>query len=136
MTLGIGIGNNLLNNVFMIYLKLNCIAKKANRGLKPRRSFLQRIFKYVFRNLIANPDFEDKFEYVAQWYIEYDDVKDNVSCREIGLDSDGNIIVKMSDERNYGYWLDTNCELIDFEKMGAQRIEKEKFECLWDSNVG
>lgn len=62
MTLGIGIGNNLLNNVFMIYLKLNCIAKKANRGLKPRRSFLQRIFKYVFRNLIANPDFEDKFD--------------------------------------------------------------------------
>lgn len=43
------------------------------------------------------------------------------------------IIVKMPDDRNYGYWLDTNCELEDFKKMGINMITEKEFNDLWNS---
>ena len=34
----------------------------------------------------------------------------------MGLDINEKVILKMSDERNYGYWLDKNMQLEDFMK--------------------
>ena len=39
----------------------------------------------------------------------------------------------MPDDRNYGYWLDTNCELEDFKKMGINMITEKEFNDLWNS---
>lgn len=81
----------------------------------------------------SNPDFDDKILYVAQWFVEYDE-ECNTSWREIGLDINKKIIVKMPDERNYGFWLDTNMEFEDFKKeLGFQMITQEEFEDLWNS---
>ena len=83
--------------------------------------------------LSANPDFDDKIEDVTLWFIEYDDVVNHIANREIGFAKDGRIIVKMPDDRNYGYWLDTNCELEDFKKMGINMITEKEFNDLWNS---
>ena len=83
--------------------------------------------------LSANPDFDDKIEDVILWFIEYDDAVNHIANREIGFAKDGRIIVKMPDDRNYGYWLDTNCELEDFKKMGINMITEKEFNDLWNS---
>lgn len=57
----------------------------------------------------------------------------HIANREIGFAKDGRIIVKMPDDRNYGYWLDTNCELEDFKKMGINMITEKEFNDLWNS---
>jgi hypothetical protein len=85
------------------------------------------------KKVCANPDFEDKIPYVAQWYVEYDEDL-NVSGREIGLDADGKVIVKMPDERNYGFWLDTNMTIEDFKsEFKIQMITEREFDNLWNS---
>ena len=50
----------------------------------------------------------------------------------MGLDINEKVILKMSDERNYGYWLDTNIQLEDFMKQtGCQMVSREQLEDLW-----
>lgn len=128
----------------MIYFKFDSLFYNQKGTLKEKikRTFWQQV-KYIINKKIdallkkcfdSNPDFGDKIEDVVLWYLEYDDVNYNESLREIGLDVHNNIIVKMPDERNYGFWLDTNCTIEDFEEdFGIQMITKEEFEELWDS---
>lgn len=85
------------------------LEKKQNN--KTKRSLWCRLLHKMIAPLSANPDFDDKIEDVTLWFIEYDDVVNHIANREIGFAKDGRIIVKMPDDRNYGYWLDTNCEL-------------------------
>ena len=61
----------------------------------------------------ANPDFEDKIDFVETWIVELDD-ETGIPEREIGMDKDGRIIVKMPFKNNYGYWTDNNLLLADF----------------------
>lgn len=50
----------------------------------------------------------------------------------MGLNINEKVILKMSDERNYGYWLDTNMQLEDFMKQtGCQMVSQEQLEDLW-----
>lgn len=97
--------------------------KKQNN--KTKRSLWCRLLHKMIVPLSANPDFDDKIEDVTLWFIEYDDVVNHIANREIGFAKDGRIIVKMPDDRNYGYWLDTNCELEDFKKMGINMITEK-----------
>ena len=39
----------------------------------------------------------------------------------------------MPDERNYGYWVDTNCDLQFFKKFNIQMITEQEFNNLWNS---
>ncbi|MBR6286007.1 MAG: hypothetical protein IKR18_03310 [Bacteroidaceae bacterium] len=88
---------------------------------------------FLMEHIDADPDFYDKLSYVAKWYLEYDDEYDE-SMREIGLDCHNNIIVKMPDDNNYGFWLDTNCTIDDFRKMsGFKMITEQEFNDLWNS---
>lgn len=88
---------------------------------------------WLGKKVRANPDFEDKIPYVAQWYVEYDEDL-NVSEREIGLDANNKVIVKMPDERNYGFWLDTNMTIEDFKReFSIQMITEQEFDDLWNS---
>lgn len=100
---------------------------------KTKRSLWCRLLHKMIAPLSANPDFDDKIEDVTLWFIEYDDVVNHIANREIGFAKDGRIIVKMPDDRNYGYWLDTNCELEDFKKMGINMITEKEFNDLWNS---
>lgn len=107
------------------------LEKKQNN--KTKRSLWCRLLHKMIVPLSANPDFDDKIEDVTLWFIEYDDVVNHIANREIGFAKDGRIIVKMPDDRNYGYWLDTNCELEDFKKMGINMITEKEFNDLWNS---
>ncbi len=113
----------------MIYFKFKRVP--CNKG--SQRNILLRILSKIYVSLSANPDFEDKIKYVALWVLEYDNENNNVVNREIGLDVNGKIIVRMPDERNYGYWSDTNCDLEFFLKEGIEEISQEEFESLWKS---
>ena len=101
------------------------LEKKQNN--KTKRNLWCRLLHKMIAPLSANPDFDDKIEDVTLWFIEYDDVVNHIANREIGFAKDGRIIVKMPDDRNYGYWLDTNCELEDFKKMGINMITEKEF---------
>ena len=70
---------------------------------------------------------------MAEWLIEYDDVEFHQAVREIGLDTNKNLIVKLPDERNYGYWLDLDCDINFFKKFNYQLITKKAFDALWNS---
>lgn len=53
--------------------------------------------------------------------------------REIGIDSAGKTIIKMPDDRNYGYWTDNNLLLGDFKShFNAIEFETEEFSRLWN----
>lgn len=72
----------------------------------------------------ANPD--HPFHLVRVWLIEFDD--DGVPSREIGLDASGEPVLAGPDDRNYGFWLDTNMRFYDF--VGDD-VSAEVFERLW-----
>ena len=102
-------------------------------------SFWEKLL-WIILSLIfpdPNPDFSQLYGYVETWYIEYDetDEKDG-TLREVGRDTYGRIIVKDPDERNYGYWNDTNMGINDFiEQMHAEFISKEEFESVWNEEL-
>ena len=98
-----------------------------------KRSFLGRLFSKLFHRLEANPDFEESIDFVAEWLIEYDDVEFHQAVREMGFDTNKNLIVKLPDERNYGYWSDLDCDINFFKKFNYQLIMKETFDFLWNS---
>lgn len=79
----------------------------------------------------ANPDFEDKIDEVEYWLVECDN-ETGIPEREIGLDKEGRVILKMPFKDNYGYWTDNNLLLNDFkEHFMASEVSKEIFEWKW-----
>lgn len=100
---------------------------------KTKNGLLRRIVRKISNIFLANPDFDAKLQDVVQWYLEYDE-KNNESLREIGIDSNNQIIVKIPDKRNYGYWNDTNLTIEDFEnRFGIQKVTEKEFNNLWNS---
>ena len=99
----------------MIYFKF--YDNPSPKSLK-RESLLtklgERISKLIGSVLNANPDFDSKIDEVEQWLIEYDDIEYHQAIREIGIDTQGNIIIKMPDNRNYGFWSDAGLTINDF----------------------
>ncbi len=81
----------------MIYFKFNYTAfchDDANE--QEESSFLVRLFSKLFHHLEANPDFEEAIDFVAEWLIEYDDVEFYQAVREMGFDTNKNLIVKLA----------------------------------------
>jgi hypothetical protein len=118
-------------------------APQSVRKTKSERSF-KRSIKRVVINLLtkiiptANPDYEDKISKVRYWLIECDSIS-GVPQREIGLDSQGGVIMKMPFNKNYGYWTDNNLLLDGFKQhFNVSEITQEIFEQHWklvSSNV-
>ena len=118
----------------MIYFKFYFRPfSEGGADIQEQKSFLGRFFSKLFHRLEANPDFEEAIDFVAEWLIEYDDVEFNQAVREIGLDTNKNLIVKLPDERNYGYWSDLDCDINFFKKFNYQLITKKAFDALWNS---
>jgi len=75
----------------------------------------------------ANPDYEKTLHLVDEWLIEFGE--DGIPDREIGLNSQGIPILAGPDERNYGYWHDTNMRINDFEN---NEISSDYFQEKWN----
>jgi hypothetical protein len=86
-----------------------------------------RILALVERLLgTSNPDYD--FDAVQEWMVEFDE--NDHPWREIGLDESGVALFSGPDERNYGFWLDTNLVLSDFEDDSVA-IAPSVFEKHW-----
>jgi hypothetical protein len=116
----------------MIYLSI----KELNRGVKSD-GFLKKSIAFMLGLFIpkANPDFDDKIDLVAIWLLEFED-DHSIPSREIGLDDEGQILVKMPDVRNCGYWVDNSLRYLDFiERFESTIIARGEFEKKWDSLI-
>src|SRR5690606_5363033 len=94
-------------NYMSIYIRFS-VNTNSNLNL----SLVQKITKGILSAILpkANPDFDSKIDSVSTWLVELPDA-DSTPSREIGLDTENNIIVEMPDDRNYGYWVDNNWKL-------------------------
>ena len=105
---------------------------------KKESSFEKYFFKivsYIFTKITpkANPDFDGQIDNAEYWLLECE-IESGVPQREIGIDKNRNVIVKMPFKDNYGYWTDNNLLLNDFiEKFKASEIEKSEFEFNWQN---
>ncbi|MDP3556327.1 MAG: hypothetical protein Q8T03_03070 [Bacteroidota bacterium] len=98
------------------------------------KSSLKKALVGILTTIIpkANPDFEDKLDDVQYWLVECDN-ETGIPEREIGLDKEGRVILKMPFKDNYGYWTDNNLLLNDFkEHFVVSEISKESFEESWE----
>ncbi|SEW08964.1 hypothetical protein SAMN04487850_1575 [Prevotella aff. ruminicola Tc2-24] len=118
----------------MKYLKF-----KYNIGSVLDESFFERVLSKFLRIIFfwEDPDFGELYSLVETWYIEYDEIDEQDGAyREVGRDAYGRIIVKDPDERNSGFWSDTNMGLNDYIKqMHAEYISKEEFEAVWNEEL-
>lgn len=119
----------------MIYFKFISPFGKMESGNIHKSKFIDVICKALRAVLPkANPDFDDKYESVRTWYIEYDE-NNNWVNREIGLDSINNVIVKAPYLKNIGFWMDEDLKIDDYLKFNIEYITTDRFEELWRKEV-
>lgn len=80
----------------------------------------------------ANPDFEDLYDNVKKWKIEFN-ISKNYTERELGFDKNENLIVIAPYKSNYGFWTDNNLTLDDYKNFKPTKITKEEFDNDWIS---
>jgi hypothetical protein len=78
----------------------------------------------LLKPLDPNPDYS--LDQVWEWLIEFDET--GSPRREIGLNDQGNPVLRGPDERNFGFWHDTDMQWGDFE---GGEIGEEWFESMW-----
>jgi hypothetical protein len=105
----------------MKYLRTN-LATDWEEG----SSIFQKVVDFAFSWAQSNPGYEEKLHLVREWLIEFDD--EGLPWREIGLGSRGDPVLAGPSEENYGFWLDTNMSMSDFEGV---EIASAEFEKLW-----
>ena len=72
----------------------------------------------------TNPDYENQIDNVKSWLVELE-TDSGIPQREIGLDDEGNTILKMPYKDNYGYWTDNNLLLDDFKKHFLKKLTRQ-----------
>lgn len=115
-----------------MYIKFD-IPKNNIQDIKD--GFIKKMVKKALLAILpmANPDFDDKIDDVIYWLVECDD-ETGFPEREIGLDKEWQVILKMPFGNNYGYWTDNNLLVKDFkEYFSVSEISKKDFEHNWDS---
>ena len=100
----------------------------TNYSDAPESSLLGKFVEKCLEGLNPNPDYDHSL--VCEWLIELDG--NNCPGREIGLDSDGSPVLAGPNDRNYGFWHDTNMLFDDFEGSSISPIE---FNEKWDAWV-
>lgn len=98
-----------------------------------KKNIWRVLFSVLNDIFAANPDFENKIPYVALWVVEYENNKFNQVIRELGFDTNGKIIVKLPDKRNFGFWIDSDYTMKDYCKLDIQMITEQEFNNLWNS---
>ena len=118
----------------MVYIQFETpknVAKIETKGYFKRAT--RKIAKYILEKIfpLANPDVEDKIGLVTDWYVECDK-HTGVPQREAGLNDTGELILKLPDENNIGFWTDSNMLLDDFiQHFNARLIPGAAFEEVW-----
>jgi hypothetical protein len=115
----------------MIYIKFNS-EPSVNKSYSV--SAFRKIFLFIIRYIFpkANPDFDNKIDDVRIWFLEFENTKDFPN-REIGIDSNDNVIVKMPYKKNYGYWIDNNLKFDDFNRIFTiEYINQVEFDNKWN----
>ncbi|MFY0608599.1 MAG: hypothetical protein JXR10_17915 [Cyclobacteriaceae bacterium] len=80
----------------------------------------------------ANPDFDQLIDGVTHWQVELNN--QGIPEREIGLSPDGEPIMIMPWNNNYGYWTDNNLKESDFSNLfEVTNLEYEAFKLNWYS---
>jgi hypothetical protein len=74
----------------------------------------------------GNPDYEKRLHMVHEWLVECGESGE--PWREVGIDKDGTPIVSGPDDRNYGFWCDTNMRWGD---LHGEPVTKAEFEAMW-----
>ena len=116
-----------------IYLKFS--NPKSNTDF-PKDGTIKKYFKKFIGSIFsilpkANPDFEKLIDEVEIWEIEYD-LEENCAWREIGFNKNGQAILAMPFNNNYGYWTDNSLTLADFDKFDSNKISEEIFNSDWE----
>jgi len=99
-----------------------------------KESLLKKTFVNILTKILpkANPDFEDKINEVKWWLVEFDR-ENGKPKREIGMDKEGRVILKMPFKDNYGFWIDSNLSLNDIKNFCiVSEISKKSFEYNWE----
>lgn len=118
----------------MKYIKFKLPEKKTETeksGIE--KNYFWKIIEYVLRKIIpeSNPTNGKLIDDVEFWLIECE-IESGIPIREIGIDKNENIILKMPHKNDYGYWTDEDLLLKDFEeKFHAIEIQKNDFEESW-----
>lgn len=113
----------------MIYFKFK---SESNKKVNQNTGIVIRFLRFILPK--SNPDFENRYNLVSTWYIEFD-IQNNYTNREVGFNSNGLVIVKAPDCKNLGFWVDTDLKLEDFNKFGIETISTEEFELAWKTNL-
>jgi hypothetical protein len=114
----------------MKYLKFSLPSEVKSK----ENNFSQKIIGKILKTIlpVSNPDFEDKIDNVKHWLVEYDE--ENVPIREIGLDENDKVILKMPYKKNYGFWTDNELLYNDFiNKFSAVKIDGVMFKAKWNT---
>lgn len=112
----------------MIYLKIKEPGRQAKNEM-----FIQRGIRFFLELIVskANPDYENKIDLVVYWLLEFED-DHSTPEREIGLNSDGDVMMKMPYKKNCGYWVDSSLTVEDFKKsFETVEITKDYFDNKW-----
>lgn len=112
------------------YLKVFTPVEKINEQRK-RRTFLEKLFYKILP--LQNPDYDEKIDEVTIWMLEFESTH-MPPIREIWLQNEGKIIMKMPNKNNYGYWIDNTLTYHNFIKIfKTQIITQEDFETSWNT---
>lgn len=125
------VGGNFMETAYIQFQapKSATKAKTENSLKRSIKNFTTNILTKVLP--VANRDFENKIDNVEYWLLECDKLN-GIPQREIGLDKQGRVIMKMPFDDNCGYWTDNNLLLDDFkEQFKAFDITKDAFEQQW-----
>jgi len=120
----------------MIYIKFEIPKNiKGHKSENKIKLLAVKGFKLVLSKIIpiANPDFENKFDLVKYWLVEFEN-ENEIPIREIGINEENKVILKMPYLKNYGYWTDNHLLINDFKNhFNVTEITKEIFEQNWKS---
>ena len=119
----------------MIYIKFHNKSYNETDNL----SLIDRVVVYFLNKIChipkANPDFDGLYGQVIIWYIEYDEENDYTN-REVGLDKNGEVIVKAPFKKNLGLWVDEDLTLKDYsDNFEIQPVDEKEFEELWNQKI-
>ena len=106
-------------------------AKEENPSIFKR--MLYKALDFMI-NAIGDGYEEEKFNLVKTWYIEYEEETQS-TCREIGVDTNGDVQVKAPFNGVYGYWVDADLTLEDYRKFGMTSVDFKTFQQIWFSSV-
>ena len=118
----LGSGPHPLLEVVVRYVRLSDSDRdKESRGKALVMKVLSRVLP------LANPDFEDKYDQVTEWWLEIDD--DGLVRREIGLDSLGKPLVGAPIGDNEGIFTE-----LGQEPQGTiQDVDRSQFDVAWST---